>query len=124
MIHRPDAATCCRPCKCLQDTQVQRSAAELAQPVIRSKDLPFSFIFSRLVFCDPLGGGGGAGEYMASLFGRLVYTSNVSAYFGRRSHLGYKGADIYVKQPDLQTDRPESARGCPDAHHLLVICAE
>ena len=108
--------------KVLQDTQVKEAQQKLAQAGIRSKDLAFVIIFSRLVLPILLGGGAALAIY------GLNYLADWSdlkrfAVFAGAAILGYKGADIYVN--NLISKRTDLIRkGLPDAIDLLVICAE
>lgn len=106
----------------LQDTQVKEAQQKLAQAGIRSKDLAFVIIFSRLVLPILLGGGAALAIYG---FNYLADWSDIKrfAVFAGATILGYKGADIYVN--NLISKRTDLIRkGLPDAIDLLVICAE
>lgn len=106
----------------LQDTQVKEAQQKLAQAGIRSKDLAFVIIFSRLVLPIILGGGAALAIYG---FGYLADWSDLKrfAVFAGAAIFGYKGADIYVN--NLISKRTDLVRkGLPDAIDLLVICAE
>ena len=108
--------------KVLQDTQVKEAQQKLAQAGIRSKDLAFVIIFSRLVLPILLGGGAALAIYG---FNYLADWSDLKrfAVFAGAAILGYKGADIYVN--NLISKRTDLIRkGLPDAIDLLVICAE
>ena len=106
----------------LQETQVKEAQQKLAQAGIRSKDLAFLIIFSRLVLPIVLGGGAALAIYG---FNYLADWSDIKrfAVFAGAAILGYKGADIYVN--NLIAKRTNLIRkGLPDAIDLLVICAE
>ncbi|CAO1654441.1 type II secretion system F family protein [Parasphingorhabdus sp. NYA22] len=106
----------------LQDTQVKEAQQKLAQAGIRSKDLAFLIIFSRLVLPILLGGGAALAIYG---FDYLADWSDIKrfAVFAGAAILGYKGADIYIN--NLIAKRTDLVRkGLPDAIDLLVICAE
>ncbi|MEH6828135.1 type II secretion system F family protein [Parasphingorhabdus sp.] len=106
----------------LQDTQVKEAQQKLAQAGIRSKDLAFLIIFSRLVLPILLGGGAALAIYG---FNYLADWSDLKRFgvFAGAAILGYKGADIYVN--NLISKRTDLIRkGLPDAIDLLVICAE
>jgi len=106
----------------LQDTQVKEAQQQLAQAGIRSKDLAFLIIFSRLVLPIVLGGGAALAIYG---FNYLADWSDLKRFaaFAGAAILGYKGADIYVN--NLISKRTDLIRkGLPDAIDLLVICAE
>ena len=106
----------------LQDTQVKEAQQKLAQAGIRSKDLAFVIIFSRLVLPILLGGGAALAIYG---FDFLADWSDIKrfAVFAGATLLGYKGADLYLN--NLISKRTDLIRkGLPDAIDLLVICAE
>ena len=106
----------------LQDTQVKEAQQKLAQAGIRSKDLAFVIIFSRLVLPILLGGGAALAIYG---FNYLADWSDLKRFgvFAGATILGYKGADIYIN--NLIAKRTDLIRkGLPDAIDLLVICAE
>ncbi|NCN85242.1 MAG: type II secretion system F family protein [Sphingomonadales bacterium] len=106
----------------LQEAQVKEAQQKLAQAGIRSKDLAFLIIFSRLVLPIVLGGGAALAIYG---FNYLADWSDIKrfAVFAGAAILGYKGADIYVN--NLIAKRTNLIRkGLPDAIDLLVICAE
>tara|TARA_R110000824_G_scaffold32788_9_gene105714 strand:+ start:8632 stop:9621 length:990 start_codon:yes stop_codon:yes gene_type:complete len=106
----------------LQDTQVKEAQQKLAQAGIRSKDLAFLIIFSRLVLPIVLGGGAALLIYG---FDYLADWSDIKRFgvFAGAAILGYKGADIYLN--NLISKRTDLIRkGLPDAIDLLVICAE
>ena len=106
----------------LQDTQVKEAQHKLAQAGIRSKDLAFLIIFSRLVLPILLGGGAALAIYG---FDYLADWSDIKRFgvFAGAAILGYKGADIYIN--NLIAKRTDLVRkGLPDAIDLLVICAE
>ncbi|ATW04129.1 type II secretion system F family protein [Sphingopyxis sp. BSNA05] len=106
----------------LQDTQVKEAQQKLAQAGIRSKDMAFVIIFSRLVMPIILGGGAALAIYG---FDYLSDWSDLKRFgvFAGAAIFGYKGADIYVN--NLIAKRTDLIRkGLPDAIDLLVICAE
>jgi tight adherence protein C len=106
----------------LQDTQVKEAQQKLAQAGIRSKNLAFLIIFSRLVLPILLGGSAALAIYG---FNYLADWSDLKRFgvFAGAAILGYKGADIYVN--NLISKRTDLIRkGLPDAIDLLVICAE
>lgn len=106
----------------LQDTQVKEAQQKLAQAGIRSKDLAFVVIFSRLVLPIILGGGAALAIYG---FDYLSHWSDIKRFaaFAGATLLGYKGADFYIN--NLISKRTDLIRkGLPDAIDLLVICAE
>ncbi|ASK86843.1 type II secretion system F family protein [Sphingorhabdus sp. SMR4y] len=106
----------------LQDTQVKEAQHKLAQAGIRSKDMAFVIIFSRLVLPIILGGGAALAIYG---FDYLADWSDLKRFgaFAGATILGYKGADIYVN--NMIAKRTDLIRkGLPDAIDLLVICAE
>ena len=108
--------------KVLQDEQLKETQQKLAQAGIRSKDLAYAIIFSRLVLPIVLGGGS------ALLIYGFGYLGDWEAYkkfgvFAGSTILGYKGADIYLN--NMISKRTDLIRkGLPDAIDLLVICAE
>ncbi len=106
----------------LQDTQVKEAQQKLAQAGIRSKDLAFVIIFSRLVMPILLGGGAALAIYG---FDYLAEWSDIKrfAVFAGATLAGYKAADVYLN--NLISKRTDLIRkGLPDAIDLLVICAE
>ncbi|MEH6701009.1 type II secretion system F family protein [Parasphingorhabdus sp.] len=106
----------------LQDTQVKEAQQKLAQAGIRSKDLAFVIIFSRLVMPILLGGGAALAIYG---FDYLADWSDIKrfAVFAGATLGGYKAADVYLN--NLISKRTDLIRkGLPDAIDLLVICAE
>lgn len=106
----------------LQDTQVKEAQQKLAQAGIRSKDLAFVIIFSRLVMPILLGGGAALAIYG---FDYLAEWSDIKrfAVFAGATLAGYKAADVYIN--NLISKRTDLIRkGLPDAIDLLVICAE
>jgi len=106
----------------LQDTQVKEAQQKLAQAGIRSKDLAFVIIFSRLVLPIVLGGGAALAIYGFNYLGDWSDIKRFAVFAGS-AILGYKGADIYVN--NLISKRTDLIRkGLPDAIDLLVICAE
>jgi len=106
----------------LQDTQVKEAQQKLAQAGIRSKDLAFLIIFSRLVLPIILGGGAALAIYGFNYLGDWSDLKRFGVFAGS-AILGYKGADIYVN--NLIAKRTDLIRkGLPDAIDLLVICAE
>ncbi len=106
----------------LQDTQVKEAQQKLAQAGIRSKDLAFLIIFSRLVLPIVLGGGAALAIYGFNYLGDWSDIKRFGVFAGA-TILGYKGADIYVN--NLISKRTDLIRkGLPDAIDLLVICAE
>ncbi|WP_197460172.1 type II secretion system F family protein [Sphingorhabdus sp. M41] len=106
----------------LQDTQVKEAQQKLAQAGIRSKDLAFLIIFSRLVLPIILGGGAALAIYGFNYLGDWSDIKRFAMFAGA-AILGYKGADIYVN--NLIAKRTDLIRkGLPDAIDLLVICAE
>tara|TARA_R100001244_G_scaffold39766_6_gene35860 strand:+ start:10736 stop:11725 length:990 start_codon:yes stop_codon:yes gene_type:complete len=106
----------------LQDTQVKEAQQKLAQAGIRSKDLAFLIIFSRMVLPIVLGGGAGLAIYGFDYLGDWSDLKRFGVFAGS-AILGYKGADIYVN--NLISKRTDLIRkGLPDAIDLLVICAE
>ncbi|MEO9635945.1 MAG: type II secretion system F family protein [Parasphingorhabdus sp.] len=108
--------------KVLQDTQVQEAQQKLAQAGIRSKDLAFVIIFSRLVLPILFGGGAALAIYAFDYMADSTDIKRFAAFAGA-TILGYKGADIYLN--NLISKRTDLVRkGLPDAIDLLVICAE
>tara|TARA_R110002049_G_scaffold61683_5_gene165604 strand:- start:1146 stop:2108 length:963 start_codon:yes stop_codon:yes gene_type:complete len=106
----------------LQDTQVKEAQQKLAQAGIRSKDLAFLIIFSRMVLPILLGGGAALAIYGFNYLGDWSDLKRFGVFAGA-TILGYKGADIYVN--NLIAKRTDLIRkGLPDAIDLLVICAE
>ena len=108
--------------KVLQDSQLKDAQQRLAQAGIRSKDLAYAIIFSRIVLPIVLGGGAALAIYG---FGMLGEWSDLKRFgvFAGASIAGYKAADFYLK--NLITKRTDAIRkGLPDAIDLLVICAE
>jgi tight adherence protein C len=106
----------------LQDTQVKEAQQKLAQAGIRSKDLAFLIIFSRMVLPIVLGGGAALAIYGFDYLGDWSDLKRFGVFAGS-AILGYKGADIYVN--NLISKRTDLIRkGLPDAIDLLVICAE
>ena len=108
--------------KVLQDTQVKEAQQKLAQAGIRSKDMAFLIIFSRLVLPIILGGGAALAIYGFDYLGDWSDLKRFAVFAGA-TILGYKGADIYVN--NMIAKRTDAIRkGLPDAIDLLVICAE
>ena len=106
----------------LQDTKVKEAQQKFAQAGIRSKDLAFLIIFSRLVLPIVLGGGAALAIYGFNYLGDWSDIKRFGVFAGA-TILGYKGADIYVN--NLISKRTDLIRkGLPDAIDLLVICAE
>lgn len=108
--------------KVLQDDQLKESQQKLAQAGIRSKDLAYAVIFSRLVLPILLGGGAALAIYGFDYLPDWTPIKKFGA-FTAAVILGYKGADIYLN--NLISKRTDLVRkGLPDAIDLLVICAE
>ncbi len=108
--------------KVLQDDQLKESQQRLAQAGIRSKDLAYAVIFSRLVLPIVLGGGAALALYGFDYMPDWTPVKKFGAFAGAVI-LGYKGADIYLN--NLISKRTDLVRkGLPDAIDLLVICAE
>ncbi len=108
--------------KVLQDDQLKESQQRLAQAGIRSKDLAYAVIFSRLVLPIVLGGGAALALYGFDYMPDWTPIKKFGAFAGSVI-LGYKGADIYLN--NLIAKRTDLVRkGLPDAIDLLVICAE
>tara|TARA_R110000772_G_scaffold111532_2_gene215478 strand:- start:352 stop:1341 length:990 start_codon:yes stop_codon:yes gene_type:complete len=108
--------------KVLQDDQLKESQQRLAQAGIRSKDLAYAVIFSRLVLPIVLGGGAALAIYGFDYLPDWTPIKKFGAFAGAVI-LGYKGADIYLN--NLISKRTDLVRkGLPDAIDLLVICAE
>ncbi len=108
--------------KVLQDTQVKEAQQKLAQAGVRSKDMAFLIIFSRLVMPIILGGGAALAIYGFDYLGDWSDLKRFGVFAGA-TILGYKGADIYVN--NMIAKRTDAIRkGLPDAIDLLVICAE
>lgn len=108
--------------KVLQDDQLKESQQRLAQAGIRSKDLAYAVIFSRLVLPIVLGGGAALALYGFDYMPDWTPVKKFGAFAGAVI-LGYKGADIYLN--NLIAKRTDLVRkGLPDAIDLLVICAE
>ena len=108
--------------KVLQDDQLKEAQQKLAQAGIRSKDLAYAVIFSRMVLPIILGGGA---ALMIYGFGYLAEWTDFKKFmvFAGATLAGYKGADVYVG--NLVAKRTDLVRkGLPDAIDLLVICAE
>lgn len=108
--------------KVLQDDQLKEAQQKLAQAGIRSKDLAYAVIFSRLVLPIVLGGGAALAIYG---FDYLADWSDLKRFgvFAGAAIAGYKGADVYLN--NLISKRTDLVRkGLPDAIDLLVICAE
>ncbi len=108
--------------KVLQDDQLKESQQRLAQAGIRSKDLAYAVIFSRLVLPIVLGGGAALALYGFDYMPDWTPIKKFAGFAGAVI-LGYKGADIYLN--NLISKRTDLVRkGLPDAIDLLVICAE
>ena len=108
--------------KVLQDDQLKEAQQKLAQAGIRSKDLAYAVIFSRMVLPILLGGGAALAIYGFGFLGDWTPLKKFGAFAGA-TILGYKGADLYVG--NLISKRSDLIRkGLPDAIDLLVICAE
>lgn len=108
--------------KVLQDDQLKESQQKLAQAGIRSKDLAYAVIFSRLVLPIILGGGAALALYGFDYMPDWTPMKKFAAFAGAVI-LGYKGADLYLN--NLISKRTDLVRkGLPDAIDLLVICAE
>ncbi|QTD55525.1 type II secretion system F family protein [Parasphingorhabdus cellanae] len=108
--------------KVLQEDQLKESQQRLAQAGIRSKDLAYAVIFSRMVLPIVLGGGAALAIYGFDYFPAWGPMKKFGA-FAMAAGVGYKGADIYLN--NLIAKRTDLVRkGLPDAIDLLVICAE
>ncbi|MEO0439586.1 MAG: type II secretion system F family protein [Pseudomonadota bacterium] len=108
--------------KVLQDDQLTEAQQKLAQAGIRSKDLAYAVIFSRLVLPIVLGGGAALAIYGLGYFPDYSPIQKFGIFAGA-TIAGYKGADVYVG--NLIAKRTDLIRkGLPDAIDLLVICAE
>ena len=108
--------------KVLQDGQLKESQQKLAQAGIRSKDLAYAVIFSRMVMPIILGGGAALAIYGFGFLGDWTPIKKFAAFAGA-TIFGYKAADLYVG--NLISKRTDLIRkGLPDAIDLLVICAE
>jgi len=108
--------------KVLQDDQLKETQQKLAQAGIRSKDLAYAIIFSRLVMPIILGGGAALAIYGFGYLGGWEDYKKFGVFAGA-TIFGYKGADIYLN--NLIAKRTDLIRkGLPDAIDLLVICAE
>ncbi len=108
--------------KVLQDDQLKESQQKLAQAGIRSKDLAYAVIFSRLVLPIVLGGAAALALYGFDYMPDWTPIKKFGAFAGA-CIAGYKGADIYLN--NLIAKRTDLVRkGLPDAIDLLVICAE
>ncbi|WP_422344323.1 type II secretion system F family protein [Parasphingorhabdus sp.] len=108
--------------KVLQDDQLKESQQRLAQAGIRSKDLAYAVIFSRLVLPIVLGGGAALALYGFDYMPDWTPIKKFCGFAGAVI-LGYKGADLYLN--NLIAKRTDLVRkGLPDAIDLLVICAE
>ncbi|MEM8917874.1 MAG: type II secretion system F family protein [Pseudomonadota bacterium] len=108
--------------KVLQDDQLSEAQQKLAQAGIRSKDLAYAVIFSRLVLPIVLGGGAAIAIYGLGYFPDYSPIQKFGIFAGA-TIAGYKGADVYVG--NLIAKRTDLIRkGLPDAIDLLVICAE
>lgn len=108
--------------KVLQDDQLKESQQRLAQAGIRSKDLAYAVIFSRMVLPIVLGGASALALYGFDYMPDWTPVKKFGA-FAATVVLGYKGADLYLN--NLISKRTDLVRkGLPDAIDLLVICAE
>ena len=108
--------------KVLQDDQLTDAQQKLAQAGIRSKDLAYAVIFSRLVLPIVLGGGAALAIYGFNYLADWTDFKRFGA-FAFAVIAGYKGADVYLN--NLISKRTDLIRkGLPDAIDLLVICAE
>lgn len=108
--------------KVLQDDQLKESQQRLAQAGIRSKDLAYAVIFSRMVLPIILGGGAALALYGFDYMPDWTPVKKFGAFAGAVI-AGYKGADVYLN--NLIAKRTDLVRkGLPDAIDLLVICAE
>ncbi len=108
--------------KVLQDDQLKESQQKLAQAGIRSKDLAYAVIFSRLVLPIVFGGASALALYGFDYMPDWTPIKKFGAFAGSVI-LGYKGADLYLN--NLISKRTDLVRkGLPDAIDLLVICAE
>ncbi|MEO9468591.1 type II secretion system F family protein [Parasphingorhabdus sp.] len=108
--------------KVLQDDQLSEAQQKLAQAGIRSKDLAYAIIFSRLVLPILLGGGTALAIYGLGYLPDYTPIKKFAVFAGSVI-AGYKGADVYVN--NLINKRTDLIRkGLPDAIDLLVICAE
>ncbi len=108
--------------KVLQDDQLKESQQKLAQAGIRSKDLAYAVIFSRMVLPIVLGGGAALALYGFDYMPDWTPIKKFGAFAGA-CIAGYKGADVYLN--NLISKRTDLVRkGLPDAIDLLVICAE
>ena len=108
--------------KVLQSDQLKDSQQKLAQAGIRSKDLAYAVIFSRMVLPIVFGGIAATAIYG---FNYLEEWSSLKRFgvFAGAVILGYKGVDLYIN--NLISKRTDLIRkGLPDAIDLLVICAE
>ncbi len=108
--------------KVLQDDQLKESQQKLAQAGIRSKDLAYAVIFSRMVMPIILGGGAALALYGFDYMPDWTPIKKFAGFAGA-CIAGYKGADVYLN--NLISKRTDLVRkGLPDAIDLLVICAE
>ncbi|WP_108810756.1 type II secretion system F family protein [Sphingorhabdus sp. Alg231-15] len=108
--------------KVLQDDQLKESQQKLAQAGIRSKDLAYAVIFSRMVLPIILGGGAALALYGFDYMPDWTPIKKFAGFAGA-CIAGYKGADVYLN--NLISKRTDLVRkGLPDAIDLLVICAE
>jgi tight adherence protein C len=106
----------------LQDDQLTDAQQKLAQAGIRSKDLGYAVIFSRVVLPVVLGGGAALAIYGFGYLGDWTPIKKFFAFAGT-TVLAYKAADIYLN--NMIAKRTDAIRkGLPDAIDLLVICAE
>jgi len=106
----------------LQDDQLTDAQQKLAQAGIRSKDLGYAVIFSRVVLPVVLGGGAALAIYGFGYLGDWTPIKKFFAFAGT-TVLAYKAADIYLN--NMISKRTDAIRkGLPDAIDLLVICAE
>ena len=108
--------------KVLQESQLKAAQIQLIQAGFRSKDLPVTVIFARMVLPLIIGGGviiavygfGWKADWSALKRFMLIAVSLIGSY---------KAPDIFLS--NKTTKRTNAIRkGLPDALDLLVICAE
>ena len=108
--------------KVLQDSQLKMAQAMLVQARYRSRDLPVTVIFARMLLPIIIGGG-----VLIAVYGfgwKADWTPLKRFMLIAASLIGsYKAPDIFLSNKITKRTK-EIQKGLPDALDLLVICAE
>jgi tight adherence protein C len=108
--------------KVLQDSQLKMAQAMLVQAGYRSRDLPVTVIFARMLLPIIIGGG-----VLIAVYGfgwKADWTPLKRFMLIAASLIGsYKAPDIFLSNKITKRTK-EIQKGLPDALDLLVICAE